>query len=1062
MGYILGLDLGITSIGFAIIEEETYKIIKYGVRLFDESSADNNKMRRALRGSRRVKSRRKNRIEAIKNLLVNNNIVTTKDFEKINNIYEIRVKGLNSKLSNIEFANVLVNLAKRRGSSLDVVIDDDADPEQIDSLSCLAKNTASLKKDNKFVCEYQLEKIKIGQKIRNHSNVFKTEDYEKELRQILKNQGLSEELNEKIIDIITRRREFSEGPGSEKFPTKYGSYREEYEDGKLIVKHVNLIEEMRGKCSVFPDEPRIAKNTYEACMFNFLNDLNNLRISNHTISKEDKKAIIDEYINKKGKITEKELLKYFNINKEELLSYRKDNKGDFLITSFDGFIKLKKVLPNDIIEKKDIVDSIIEILTKTLVIDERKKEIKNLSLNLDDNTIENVAKISGINGYHSLSKKAMDLIIPELYETNENQMQIIASSSLTVKKDIYLGSNIPFDTNAILSPVTKRVHMQALKVVNELRKEYGEFDSIVIETTRAKNSSDEKKNIDKINKRNAAEKKRADELLLEMEKNPDKVNLKTRLKLKLYKEQDGKTMYAGLPIDLNLLLSDSNAYEIEHIIPYAISFDNSLNNKALASQEENQDKGRNTPWGYFSSGKIMDIKNGQIKCWSEFEAFVNSLKISSKKKSFLLNQKNVSLYENMQEFVARNLNDTSYAIRTIMNTMQNYFKVNQINTKIFTVKGQITSDFRNRVGLKKNRDEYIHHAIDALIIAASKNQKVFSNVYELYQDNNENSIIKKTGEIFDYSQDPFDDERFLKFVSSLKSIKGETKDFTCQVDKKTNRKFTDQTIYSTRKVDDEEFVVKKFKNIYGDGGVSLANLFKNGKSEKLLMYKNDYASYELLKKIYETYKDEKNPFAKFKEENGNVPIKKISKNNDGPEIISVKYIDSKVGEVKDISSNYNTKNKRVVLLQSSPFRTDIYRDSNGAYKMLTIKYIHIKQINGENVIDKDLYENLKSKKKISNDDEFLFSLYRNDIVNMVYKKDLDENISIDNINKNYRFIGTNSDDRNVIEVKNIEKMTSERLKYTIGKNLLKFEKINCSSTGKRAKVTKELLKLNWK
>ena len=81
---------------------------------------------------------------------------------------------------------------------------------------------------------------------------------------------------------------------------------------------------------------------------------------------------------------------------------------------------------------------------------------------------------------------------------------------------------------------------------------------------------------------------------------------------------------------------------------------------------------------------------------------------------------------------------------------------------------------------------------------------------------------------------------------------------------------------------------------------------------------------------------------------------------------------------------------------------------------------------------------------------------------MVYKKDLDENISIDNINKNYRFIGTNSDDRNVIEVKNIEKMTSERLKYTIGKNLLKFEKINCSSTGKRAKVTKELLKLNWK
>lgn len=42
MGYILGLDLGITSVGFGIIEEDTYKIIKYGVRLFDEGTADNN------------------------------------------------------------------------------------------------------------------------------------------------------------------------------------------------------------------------------------------------------------------------------------------------------------------------------------------------------------------------------------------------------------------------------------------------------------------------------------------------------------------------------------------------------------------------------------------------------------------------------------------------------------------------------------------------------------------------------------------------------------------------------------------------------------------------------------------------------------------------------------------------------------------------------------------------------------------------------------------------------------------------------------------------------------
>lgn len=123
MGYILGLDLGITSVGFGIIEEDTYKIIKYGVRLFDEGTADNNLTRRQNRSSRRLKSRRKNRINAIKYLLLNNNIISNVNFDILDNVYELRVKGLTQKLTNLELANVLVNLAKRRGSSLDVAVD---------------------------------------------------------------------------------------------------------------------------------------------------------------------------------------------------------------------------------------------------------------------------------------------------------------------------------------------------------------------------------------------------------------------------------------------------------------------------------------------------------------------------------------------------------------------------------------------------------------------------------------------------------------------------------------------------------------------------------------------------------------------------------------------------------------------------------------------------------------------------------------------------------------------------------------------------------------------------
>lgn len=145
--YILGLDLGVASVGFGIIEKDTYNVIKYGVRLFDERDAKENLTRRTLRGARRLKSRRVNRINAIKHLLVNNGIVDESylgnDYPKLNNIYEIRVKGLHNKLNNDELANVLINIAKRRGSSLEVAIDEN-DTDAKKTGSSLSNNSREL------------------------------------------------------------------------------------------------------------------------------------------------------------------------------------------------------------------------------------------------------------------------------------------------------------------------------------------------------------------------------------------------------------------------------------------------------------------------------------------------------------------------------------------------------------------------------------------------------------------------------------------------------------------------------------------------------------------------------------------------------------------------------------------------------------------------------------------------------------------------------------------------------------------------------------------------------
>lgn len=161
--YILGLDLGVASVGFGIIEKDTYNVIKYGVRLFDERDAKENLTRRTLRGARRLKSRRVNRINAIKHLLVNNGIVDESylgnDYPKLNNIYEIRVKGLHNKLNNDELANVLINIAKRRGSSLEVAIDEN-DTDAKKTGSSLSNNSRELLEKNNLYVNINLKKLK--------------------------------------------------------------------------------------------------------------------------------------------------------------------------------------------------------------------------------------------------------------------------------------------------------------------------------------------------------------------------------------------------------------------------------------------------------------------------------------------------------------------------------------------------------------------------------------------------------------------------------------------------------------------------------------------------------------------------------------------------------------------------------------------------------------------------------------------------------------------------------------------------------------------------------------
>ena len=976
--YVLGLDVGIASVGWGVIELESGKIIDCGVRLFSEGTAANNIERRAFRSGRRLVRRRQQRIIDAKDILKKYDFYDD-NFQYSKNIYELRVNALKNKVSKNEFANCVLHICKKRG-----LVDDNIIPEDETKISekettkkSLTQNQKELKEKNYFVSQLQLERLKNG-KLKGQENIFSTADYIKELEQICETNKISLDLKKQLIELLKRKRKYYEGPGSKFSPTPYGRYL------TYGSEPIDLIEKMRGKCSIYENELRAPKKAYSVEMFNFLQDLNNLKFNgDETITTEQKNQLIKDYIEVNGNITPNQLAKFLNVSLEEIRGFRINKKGEPQLTKFDGykiFLNLIKngFLSSKSIENKEILDQIAEILTSKKSEDERCEQIKkivNVESFLNENEIRTISSLGGFNEYHSLSFRAIYEFLPELLETNYNQMQIMSLNNYkTMNKKVFYGNKIPSNIDDVLSPVVKRSQNEAIKIVNAVRKKYGELDSIVIEMPRDKNSFERKKRINEFQKNNELLNKQVVEEINKVYNG--KISFELKQKVRLYLEQEGKCLYSRKTINLKDLISNHQYYEIDHIIPLSISLDDSFNNKCLVYREENQKKGQRTPYQYFKmESNYEEYKNYILELSS-------SKKISYKKVKNLLNESDVNKYENQKEFINRNLVDTQYSSRNILNLLSEYYKENNIDTKVYTIKGLITNIFRKKSNLVKNRDDdYSHHAVDALIIAGIKKMKMFDNLINISNYKKEDINIKFdsiTGEIIDdNNKEQFFDQNYIDFINSLKEIKPK---YSHKVDKKYNRSISNQTIYSTKIhfETDEEYIIGK-KNIYDDPTV--AKWFKEDnrkKLEKLLMYKNDINTFNKLVDICKNYNYAENPFLEYYLKN-KVYITKYSKKDkkNSPIIKDVRYYDNKLGNHLNISKNYNTNNK-VVLLSLNPYRIDLYQRDNGDYDFIQIYQHHIKKQKNKIFIQKNIYDDLLKEKKLDENAKFLYSVYKNE------------------------------------------------------------------------------------
>ena len=314
--YILGLDVGIASVGWAIVEKDTYSIIDSGVRLFQEGTAEDNAARRTKRGTRRLTRRRKQRLEDFIQLSKDFNIIVKPTF--LSDPLSLRIKGLTEKLTNDEIFTALYHIIKYRGTSLETVSESD---EEKGTKGILNANEKLLSK-YQYVCLVQKYRLDSNMQYRGNENTFKTENYVQEAVKILSNQDVPEAYKQKVIDLIKRRRHFSEGPGSEKSPTPYGRY---FINDKNEIEFIDLIEKMRGRCSVFNNELRAPKNAPSVELFNFLNDLNNMNVENKKITQNQKNLIINNFIiNGKQGITVKQLAKFLEIDENEISGLRED------------------------------------------------------------------------------------------------------------------------------------------------------------------------------------------------------------------------------------------------------------------------------------------------------------------------------------------------------------------------------------------------------------------------------------------------------------------------------------------------------------------------------------------------------------------------------------------------------------------------------------------------------------------------------------------------------------------------------------------------------------------
>ena len=756
INYILGLDIGIASVGWAMVEideeENPIRLIDLGVRVFERAEVPKTgdslaAARRLARSVRRLTRRRAHRLLRARRLLKREGVLQAADFDENglikslpNTPWQLRIAALDRKLTPLEWSAVLLHLIKHRGYLSQRKNEDKTADKELGALLKGVADNAHALQTGKFRTPAELALNKFEEEsghIRNqrgdYSHTFSRKDLQAELNLLFEKQKefgnphISDGLKEGIETLLMAQRPALSG---------------------------DAVQKMLGYCTFEPTEPKAAKNTYTAERFIWLTKLNNLRIleqgSERPLTDTERATLIDmPYKNKLTYAKARELLGLDDTAFFKGLRYGKDNAESATLMEMKAYHAICRALEKEGLKDKKSPLSLSpelqdEIGTAFSLFKTDEDITGRLKGCLQPEILDALLKHISFDKFVQISLKALRRIVP-LMEQGKRYDEACAETygdhygEKNSEEMLYLP---PIPADEIRNPVVLRALSQARKVINSVVRRYGSPARIHIETAREVGKSfKDRKEIEKRQEENRKDREKAAAEFREYFPNfVGEPKSKDILKLRLYEQQHGKCLYSGKEINLGRL-NEKGYVEIDHALPFSRTWDDSFNNKVLVLGSENQNKGNQTPYEYFN-GKDNSRE------WQEFKARVETSRFPRSKKQRILLQK-----FDEDGFKERNLNDTRYVNRFLCQFVADHMLLaGKGKRRVFASNGQITNLLRGFWGLRKVRAENDrHHALDAVVVACSTvamQQKITRFVrYKEMNAFDGKTIDKETGEV---------------------------------------------------------------------------------------------------------------------------------------------------------------------------------------------------------------------------------------------------------------------------------------------------------------------------